>query len=76
MALTQTDQTHIDQFRDWLETALASDDRLGPPQRVDRPDGSYLATQFAIAASVWVELAIRPVPGSNGHFVVFSLRLT
>ena len=61
MALTQTDRTHIDQFRDWLDAALASDDRLGPPQRIDRLDGSHLTTRFAMAESVWVELAIRPV---------------
>ncbi|MFQ5492171.1 MAG: hypothetical protein ACE5GE_15755 [Phycisphaerae bacterium] len=63
MAHTQTDQTVIDAYRDWLEAALASEERLGPPERIDRPDGSNLATRFAIAPSVWVELAIRPVAG-------------
>ncbi|MHC4063801.1 MAG: hypothetical protein ACYSUI_04795 [Planctomycetota bacterium] len=60
MALSEKDQAVIDQYRKQFEDALAGNERFGSAERVDRQDGSLLATRFTIAADVWLEVAIRP----------------
>jgi len=60
MTMTATDRTTIEDYRAWLEQQAAGDERLGPPQRVERDDGSQLATRFALTESVWAEAAVRP----------------
>lgn len=60
--LTQAQTTQVENLRNWIEGKLASDERFDDGERVDRRDGSTLATRWRTAANpnVFVELAIRP----------------
>lgn len=60
MPLTAAQTEQIADFRAAVEARLADDARLGPPERVDRADGSTLATRCAVAANLWIEVALRP----------------
>lgn len=55
-ALTKT----VSEFRESLESALRGDERFTSMSRLDRPDGSTLATRFEVAPQLWLETAVRP----------------
>lgn len=51
----------VEQFRRRFEQRYAADSRfVAAPQREDRPDGSTLASRFAVSDKLWLEMAIRP----------------
>lgn len=60
MALQNDQRERIASFREYIEHAVATDDRYGRAARHDREDESTLATQFAAAPSCWFEVALRP----------------
>jgi hypothetical protein len=61
MPLSEQDRAMIEGFRTFVEESAARDDRYGPASRVDREDGSTLATRFQGSKSSWFEVAIRPL---------------
>jgi hypothetical protein len=60
MPLSEKDRERIESFRGYVEDTVAADDRYGPKQRLDREDGSTLATRFSAGPKCWFEVAIRP----------------
>jgi len=60
MSLTELDRNRINDFRTYIEDALAQDDRYGSPARHDREDDSILATRFEVGPNFWLELGVRP----------------
>lgn len=60
MALDAAQVEIITNFRESLERDFRADERFASVSRVDRPDGSTLASRFEVAPHVWLELAIRP----------------
>ena len=60
MPLSEDEREIIEVFRDYVEGAVAADDRYGPPTRQDRDDESTLAIRFEAAAACWFEVAVRP----------------
>jgi len=61
MPITEQDRTRIEKFRTFIEESAARDDRYGPARRMDREDGSTLATRFQASPKCWFEFAIRPL---------------
>ncbi|MBI1827418.1 MAG: hypothetical protein HY287_08970 [Planctomycetes bacterium] len=61
MPLSEQDRSRIESFRNFIEESTARDDRYGTASRVDREDGSTLATRFQGSKSCWLEVAIRPL---------------
>jgi hypothetical protein len=59
MALDETSRETIDAFREYIEGAVAGDERYGDLVRADREDESTLASRFRVGAC-WLELAVRP----------------
>lgn len=53
-------QAAVEEFRGKLEAKFASDERFRSVSRLDREDGSTLATHFQVADSLWLEIAVRP----------------
>lgn len=51
----------IDPFRRQMEEAFSQLGGVGSAVRDDRADGSTLASRFAVAEQVWLELALRPL---------------
>lgn len=62
MTLTSTQRDVVDSFRSAMEESLKGDARFAGSERVDRADGSMLATRFASVENpqVWFEIAVRP----------------
>lgn len=60
MLLSESDRTLVTDFRAAIERAFASDARFSRIIRDDRPDGSVLATRFALLDDLWLELTLRP----------------
>ena len=61
MPVTEDQREAVETFRAAFEAQLADDERFGAATRHDRDDASTLATQFAVAENLWVELAVRPL---------------
>lgn len=60
MALSASDRERIARFRESFEARYAGDERFDGSARDDRPDGSSLATRFAVGENLWIELCVRP----------------
>jgi len=62
LPLTQTQLDCVSAFRNRFEADLRGDARFAGVTRLDRPDGSLLATRFVTAENprVWLEVAVRP----------------
>ena len=61
MALDEESRETIEVFREYIEGAVAGDERYGQAERYDRDDDSTLATRFPAGDSCWLEIAIRPL---------------
>ena len=60
MALDEESRETIDAFREYIEGAVAGDERYGEAERDDREDESTLATRFQAGTACWLEVAVRP----------------
>jgi len=60
MALDEHSRETVEAFRDYIEGAIAGDERYGDAARDDRADESTLATRFQAGGSCWLEVAVRP----------------
>lgn len=61
MAITEQQQSLVEDFRSWIESKVQADENFGDGERVDREDGSTLATRFKDDDHVWYEVAVRPL---------------
>ncbi len=61
MPVDATARDQVESFRSALEATLSADERFEGPARVDREDGSTLATRFGLAPQLWLEVAVRPL---------------
>lgn len=60
MASTALSSPAVESFRKGIEQAAGMIPGFGDLWREDRPDGAALASRFAVAPRVWIELVIRP----------------
>lgn len=60
MPLSPQDRQIVSRFRDRFESGLAGDPRFVSIARDDRDDESTLTSRFAVAPSLWLEMAVRP----------------
>lgn len=60
MPLSARDQQLVRDFRERFESRYRGDKRFRGVSRLDRDDGSTLATHFEVAPRLWLELTIRP----------------
>ncbi|MBL8879330.1 MAG: hypothetical protein JNG88_09450 [Phycisphaerales bacterium] len=60
MSLDAAQLELVTNFRERMEGEFRADDRFASIARLDRPDGSTLASRFEVAPQIWLELAIRP----------------
>jgi hypothetical protein len=60
LAFTASSNPAVEAFRSEIERAAAAYPGFGELWREDRPDGAALASRFAVAPRVWIELVIRP----------------
>jgi hypothetical protein len=60
MPLSPQDRQLVNRFREGVESSLAGDPRFTSVSRDDREDESTLASRFAVAPSLWVEVVVRP----------------
>lgn len=60
MSLDPAERDLVRTFRDQLEDRFARDPRFSGSARHDREDESTLATRFALAENLWIEVCLRP----------------
>ncbi|MCO6438239.1 MAG: hypothetical protein J5J06_14185 [Phycisphaerae bacterium] len=60
MALSGDDRMSIDEFREYIEDAVAADERYGAAMRWESPDGSVLSSRFDAESDCWFEVAVLP----------------
>jgi len=60
MPLSDEDRVMVEAFRDFVEGAVAADDRYGAVTRHDAKDETILASRFDAGESWWLEVALRP----------------
>ena len=60
MPLSEEQRPLVSDFRAWLESGLAGDNRFVSQERDDREDDSTLATRWPVNEHVWLEVALRP----------------
>lgn len=61
MPISASDRERVEQFRATIESRQATGGPGRSVTREDRPDGSYLASRFAVGEKLWLELAVRPM---------------
>ncbi len=61
MSISEDDRAIIEAFREHVEGAVSADDRYGESKRLDREDGSTLATRFEMGEDCWLEVVVRPL---------------
>lgn len=60
MPLKESDRQLIAEFRRHFETKIGRDSRFRSVEHDDRPDDALLASRFAVADRLWLEVALRP----------------
>jgi hypothetical protein len=60
MPLAEQQRQFVNNFREWIESALSREERFGETLREDREDASTLVTRWPHDDDVWYEVAIRP----------------
>lgn len=58
MTLSADHRMTVDEFREYVEDAVAPDERYGPPIRWEAPDGSVLVSRFDAGGRCWFEVAV------------------
>jgi len=61
MALDERNRETVEAFREYIEDAVAGDERYGDAERDDREDDSTLASRFRAGGSCSLEVAVRPL---------------
>ncbi|MGB2984608.1 MAG: hypothetical protein WBE26_01885 [Phycisphaerae bacterium] len=61
MPLDEQSRETVEAFREYVEDAVAIDDRYGPVQRDDWEDESTLATWFEAGPSCWFQIVVHPM---------------
>ncbi len=69
--MTERDQESVDLFREYIEDAVATDERYGPAVRHDTENESMLITRFEAGPGCWFIMAINPsVPKVRVGFLI------
>ena len=58
MSVSEPDASLIEAFQDYIEGAVAADDRYGAMSRCDGEGGSIFASRFEAGRSCWFEVAV------------------
>lgn len=70
MALSPEDRDVVESFREFVEDAVAGDERYGEPAQLVASAGSTIGTRFDMTEECWLEVSVRtPVPEVRVGFV-------